>query len=322
MPPITLPRRTLHAFRTALKKHLALKSRDTGPPIRVHVGDRGGTLLTAIALDGRGVSLAIPDDRPSADLVLPFDLLAEAGAAKNGDVQLSEADRGSVVVANWDERGVPRSARGTLGKADRNRATAFAPPAVEDFHDPGPGFANSLRSACAVTDVESTRYALGCVRLDPHAGRIEATDSHHLLIARGYAFPWEQPVLLPAPHALGCSQLKDTEIRLARVTDGSKVPLVILSAGDWTLWTLWTPEARDARFPDLDRVVPGGEGEASVTLSEADAVFLLGPDCQPARSRRRPPPSHAGGEGRPVPHPGRRGRQAGGVGDGVVQRRR
>ena len=271
MPPLILPRRTLHGFRTALKKHLALKGRDAGPPIRVHVGDHGGTRLTAIALDGRGVSLDVPGDRPPADLVLPFELLAEAGAARNGNVSLAEADGGAAVVAAWDERGVPRSARGSLEKAERDRAMNFASPAVEEFHDPGPGFGDALRAACEVTDADSARYALGCVRLDPHAGRIEATDSHCLLIARGCSFPWEQPVLLPAPHALGCSQLKEAKVRVARVTDGPKVPLVVLSAGDWTLWT---PEARDARFPDLDRVVPGGEGKASVNLTEADAAFL------------------------------------------------
>ncbi|QDT16774.1 hypothetical protein [Alienimonas californiensis] len=271
MPPITLPRRTLHAFRTVLKKHLGLKARDDGPPVRIDAGAEGGTRLTAVGPDGRGVSLLIPGDRPPAGLVLPFNLLAEAGAAKNGDVSLAEANGGAAVVANWDEKGVPRSARGSLEKQDRDRAATFAPPAVGSFHDPGPGFAAALRSAVAVTDAESTRYALGCVRLDPHAGRIEATDSHHLLIARGYSFPWEQPVLLPAPHVLSCSQLKDAELRVARVTDGPKVPLVVLSVGDWTLWT---PEARDARFPDLDRVVPGGEGKASVSLSGADAAFL------------------------------------------------
>ncbi|QDT15076.1 hypothetical protein [Alienimonas californiensis] len=271
MPPLTLPRRTLHGFRLVLRKHLNLKGRDAGPPIRIHAVEEGGTRLTAIAPDGRGVSLLVHGDRPPADLVLPFDLLAEAGAARSGDVSLAEADGGNAVVANWDEKGVPRSARGTVEKAERDRAAAFVPPAVEECHAPGPGFADVLRQVVAVTDAESTRYALGCVRLDPLGGRVEATDSHHLLIARGYSFPWDEPVLLPAPHVLGCSQLKDTEVQVARRTDGPKVPLVVLSAGDRTLWT---PEARDARFPDLDRVVPGGEGKASVTLSDADAAFL------------------------------------------------
>ncbi len=270
-PPLTLPRRTLHAYRLVLKKHLSLKSRDGGPPVRVHAGADGGTRLTAVAPDGRGLSLYVPGDRPPADLVLPFELLADAGAAQRGDVALAEADAGDAVVANWDEKGVPRSARSVLDKAVRDRAAAFAPPSVETFRDPGPGFADALRHAIATTDVESTRYALGCVRLDPHAGRIEATDSRCLLVARGFAFPWEEPVLLPAPHALGCSPLKNADVRVSRVTDGAKVPLIVFSAGDWTLWA---PEACDARFPDLDRVIPGGPGLGAVNLSPADAAFL------------------------------------------------
>ena len=270
-PPLTLPRRTLHSFRLVLKKHLSLKGRDAGPPVHVHAGTDGGTRVTTIAPDGRGVSFGIPGNRPPADLVLPFNLLADAGAAKAGDIALAEADGGAAVVANWDERGVPRSARGTTSRKDRDRAAAFAPPAVEELMDPGPGFATALRHATASTDTDSGRYALGCVRLDPHAGWVEATDSHCLLIARGFSFPWEEPVLLPAPHALGCSQVKESGVRVARVTDGAKVPFVVLSAGDWTLWA---PEARDARFPDLDRVVPGGPGLGVVSLSAADAAFL------------------------------------------------
>ncbi len=270
-PPLSLPRRTLYAFRLVLKKHLNLKGRDAGPPVRIHATEEGGTRLTAVTPGGRGLSLRIPGDRPPADLVLPFSLLTDAGAAKVGDVALAESDAGTAAVANWDEKGVPRSARGVIEKVDRDRATAFAPPAVAEFHDPGPGFADALRRACETTDADSGRYALGCVRLDPHAGRVEATDSHCLLVARGFAFPWEEPVLLPAPHALRCSQVKGADVRIARVTDGSKNPLVVLSASDWTLWA---PEARDARFPNLDRVIPGGEGRASVTLSDADAAFL------------------------------------------------
>ncbi|NNJ24334.1 hypothetical protein [Alienimonas chondri] len=272
MPPITLPRRTLHSFRTVLKKHLGLKARDDGPCVRVDAGAEGGIRLTAVGPDGRGISLLIPGDRPPAGLILPFALLGDAGAAKNGDVHLSEADRGSAVVANWDERGVPRSVRGTLEKKDRDRAADFAPPAVPEWHDRGDRFGDVLRAACEVTDVESTRYALGCVRLDPHAGRIEATDSHHLLIARGFTFGFDQPVLLPAPHVLSAAPLRGGDVKVQFLSGGKSAGLVVLSCGDWTVWT---PEARDARFPDLDRVVPSKVGKAGVSLSKGDAAFLL-----------------------------------------------
>ncbi len=171
MPPITLPRRTLHAFRAVAKKHLGLKTRDDGPCVRIDAGAEGGTHLTAVSPDGRGISFYIPGDRPPAGLVLPFDLLSEAGAAKNDDVHLSETDCGNAVVANWHERGVPRSARGMLEKKDRDGAANFEPPAVPEWHDPGQGFGDALRAACEVTDTESTRYALGCVRLDPRANQ-------------------------------------------------------------------------------------------------------------------------------------------------------
>ena len=269
--PITLPRRTLHAFRLVTKKHLNLKGRDPGPPVRLHAGDDGGTRLTTCAPDGHGVSLHIHGDRPPQDLTLPFELLNEAGAAKNGDVQLADADGGNAVVANWDDRGVPRSARGTLDKKERDRAAMFAPPETAGWHDPGENFGGMLRAACEVTDADSGRYALGCVRLDPHAGRIEATDSHHLLIGRGFSFPFTEPVLLPAPHALSAAPLRKEDVRVAFVAGDPQAGVLALRCGDWTVWS---PEVKDARFPELDRVVPA-EGKATATLIDRDVRFLL-----------------------------------------------
>ena len=64
-PPITLPRRTLHEFRLVTKKHLNLKGRDEGPPVRLHADDAGGGRLTGCGPDGRGVSLLIPRRPPA-----------------------------------------------------------------------------------------------------------------------------------------------------------------------------------------------------------------------------------------------------------------
>ncbi len=208
---------------------------------------------------------------PPAGLVVPNRLLNEAGAAKSGDVRLSEADGGLAVVANWDEQGVPRSAGVSLEKRDRDRAANFEPPAVPEWHDPGEGFGDALRAACEVADADSSRYAFGCVRLDPHGGRVEATDSHHLLIARGLRFGFEKPVLLPAPHALSAAPPRNEDVRVGFLPGGKSPGLIVLSCGNWTVWA---PEVRGARFPDLDRVTPGGAGSASATLSETDAAFL------------------------------------------------
>ena len=285
-PPITLPRRTLHEFRQVAKKHLGLKARDPGPPVRLHADDDGGTRLTTVGPDGRGVSLYIAGDRPPQDLTLPFELLSDAGAAKNGDVQFADADGGNAVVANWDDRGVPRSARGTLEKKERDRAATFVPPAVEDWHDPGAGFGGMLRAACEVTDADSGRYALGCVRLDPHKGRIEATDSHHLLIARGFSFPFAEPVLLPAPHALSAAPLRKEDVRVAFAAGGAQAGVLALQCGDWTIWCA---EVKDARFPELDRVLPA-DGKATATLTDRDVRFLLDrlPSLPGAGDERRP----------------------------------
>ena len=286
-PPITLARRTLHGFRTVAKKHLNLKGRDPGPPVRLHADEDGGARLTTCGPDGRGVSLHIPGDRPPADLVLPISLLSDAGAAKAGEVRLADADGGNAVVANWDERGVPRSTRGTLEKKDRDRAAKFVPPEIEDWSDPGKNFGELLRAACEVTDADSGRYALGCVRLDPAKNCVEATDSHHLLIARGFSFPFAEPVLLPAPHALSAAPLRREGVRVAFVPNGAAAGTGALLCGDWTVWS---PEVRDARFPELDRVVPATDGKATATLTDRDVRFLLDrlPSLPGAGDERKP----------------------------------
>ena len=285
-PPITLPRRTLHGFRAVAKKHLNLKGRDPGPPVCVHAVDEGGARLTTVGPDGRGVSFYIPGDRPPQDLTLPFELLNDAGAAKSGDVQLADADGGNAVVANWDERGVPRSARGTLEKNERDRAAKFDPPSITDWRDPGENFGDMLRAACEVTDADSGRYALGCVRLDPIKSRIEATDSHHLLIGRGFSFPFAEPVLLPAPHALSAAPLRKEDVRVASAAGGAQAGVLALAAGDWMIWC---PEVKDARFPELDRVVPA-DGKATATLTGRDVRFLIDrlPSLPGAGDDRRP----------------------------------
>ena len=218
--------------------------------------------------------------------MIPFELLTNAGAAKAGDVQLADADGGNAVVASWDERGVPRSARGTLEKKERDRAVRFVPPVLEDWHDPDENFGGMLRAACEVTDADSGRYALGCVRLDPHAGRIEATDSHHLLIGRGFSFPFTEPVLLPAPHALSAAPLRKEGVRIGFVPNGAAGAVALLCGN----WTIWVPEARDARFPELDRVVPATDGKATATLTDRDVRFLLDrlPSLPGAGDERKP----------------------------------
>ncbi|MEM9703505.1 MAG: hypothetical protein AAF907_13785, partial [Planctomycetota bacterium] len=171
--------------------------------------------------------------------------------------------------------------------ACRVRGAAFSPPAVTEWTDPGPDFGDALRTACLTTDGDSSRYALGCVRLDPGSGRVEATDSHCLFLARGFEVGFEKPFLLPAPHSLATAPLRGEAVRIAFLPGGKTAGLIVMKGGDWTIWT---PEVRNARFPELDRVVPGGPGQATITLSEADAAFLLDrlPRLPGACDERRP----------------------------------
>ena len=106
MPPITLPRRTLHSFRTVLKKHLGLKARDDGPPVRIDAGAQGGTRLTSV---GPRRSRREPADPPAParrpGWFCRTPCWPTPAPRRAATCCLSESDGGDAVVANWDERG-------------------------------------------------------------------------------------------------------------------------------------------------------------------------------------------------------------------------
>ena len=77
--------------------------------------------------------------------------------------------------------------------------------------------------------------------------------------------------MVPAPHALFAAPLRREAVRLSFVPNGESAGTVALACGGWLVWS---PEVRDARFPELDRVVPATDGKATVSLSAADAAFL------------------------------------------------
>src|SRR5690606_32038661 len=112
------------------------------------------------------------------------------------------------------------------------------------------------------------RYALGCVQLRGSDGHIAATDGRQLLIQRGFAFPWEDAVLVPANPVFRCKDVTSGEpVAIGRVDYW-----VAVTAGPWTIQL---KVQKDAQFPQVDDHVPAaGSAKAVVRLDAGDAAFL------------------------------------------------
>jgi hypothetical protein len=164
----------------------------------------------------------------------------------------------------WTDRGVPR------------RSECSQRPAVEEsFPTPPTSFVTNdaelwkaLGDAVTCTDEESKRYALGCLQLCGGSGRIEATDGRQALVQTGYRFAWEENLLVPANKLLGYAEIAPGEtIQVGRTEDW-----VALRIGPWLIQLRIQ---KDARFPNIEQVIPNPVlARSRLELTSGDAEFL------------------------------------------------
>ncbi len=318
MPPITLPRRTLYGFRTALKKHLGLKARDDGPPVRIDAGADGGTRLTSVGPDGRGVSLLIPGDSP----VCRADPAVRPAGRRRG----REVRRRAVVRVRRRHR-----CRRELGRT--RRAPQRPRHAGEERAGPG----SELRTAVDHGVQRPRRRLRRCAtgRLRRHRHRIHPLRPR--LRPAGPARRPDRSHRQPLP-----PDRPRVPVRLRRARPAARPARVVRRSAEERGGAAGVRTRRKSlgrrrvvvrRLDDLgDRSprcpVPGPRPRRPRRRAESDRDVVRGrrgvprrSAGPPARRRRRAEAGHAGNEGWRVPHPGgRRRRCAGGVGDDRLRR--
>lgn len=164
----------------------------------------------------------------------------------------------------WTEAGICQRTTHPLVAAP----DGFPSPApTTEWAPQGPAFLAALRAASATTDVLASRYALGCLRVHGRQGSVAATDGRQLFVQSGFAFPFEQELLVPASPVLRAEELT----RACAIAVGRTADWFCLKLDDLTLQF----RLAEGRFPDVERICrPTTEPIATLEIAEGDAAFL------------------------------------------------
>jgi len=234
-----------------------------GPPVVFQAGPEG--LRARAHKFDVAVEYHQPGELPIDEIAMPRNFLDDAEGAKAEPVTLENG--GGHVVAQWRDKGIPQ-----LLQYDTPAAKDIAgfPGLPETFASNGPDLLNAFGNVSEVTDKESTRYELGCLQLRGKPGSIVGTDGHQLLIHSGFAFPWDDDILVPANQVFGCHDLPHDQ------------PVSIGRTNKWLafrvgLWTILLAINEEGKFPkNLDAIMPRADAAASrCHFAAQDAEFLL-----------------------------------------------
>jgi len=219
-------------------------------------------LLLRVRSPEAAVELRLPSDTHGNRICVPFDFLNDCQAKNDEPVTLTLQD--GQVVAQWTDGSGQQ-----LVQYDQPEPSDGFPAIPAEMTENPPNLLQALRDACAVTDLESTRYALSCVQLDADHGRIAASDGHQILVQTGFTFPWKSPVLLPACKLFSCPHLPSDE----HVAIGLAEDWLAMRAG---LWAFHFHLNVDGRFPRVDECIPRDScATTTLEIKEGDAKFLL-----------------------------------------------
>src|SRR5262249_33943730 len=148
--------------------------------------------------------------------------------------------------ARWTEGGLPRSLEYDTADPDTLPAP---PPLPGSGQEMPPSFLAALAEAARTASRDSVRASLAGVLLRGGDGAVIGTDGRQLLLHKGFSFPWQDGVLLPALPAFASKELlRQDPLRLER-SEGR----ITLRVGPWLL--VLKAEV-SLRYPNVDQVIP------------------------------------------------------------------
>lgn len=136
------------------------------------------------------------------ELVIPFELLNDVQGNKNDPVTVGVLKAG-VLTAEWEERGIRKALQYALPKGKLENF----PSVTSSLMVNPPGLIAALRDANETTDLDSSRYALGCVQVRGNLGQLAATDGRELLVQGGFQFGFQEELLVQRIGAFACRDL-------------------------------------------------------------------------------------------------------------------
>ncbi len=203
--------------------------------------------------------------RPATSIAIPLDALADFEGSADSPVVLESVAPDRTVV-RWEDRSIPQSREyHIVTPVDRLEPMPGLPAAWAS--NPGE-LLDAIAEAVEVSTPDSPRYSLECLQLQGNHGKILATDGRQGLVRSGYTFPWPDNLLIKGRPIFGCRAIPhDQPVEVGR-TDTH----VVIHAG---AWTVYCEIQKEARFPDLQRVIlTDGEISTRLRLDAADARFL------------------------------------------------
>lgn len=236
--------------------------------LHVRTSDQG--LFVEVQGPNQALRYHDPIPQDAEQLVLPLQVLDDVQGAKAEPVFLNTR-RDGVVGASWQENGVFRDLE--YDAPDPATTEATFPEVPAKFIDNPPELLTAIRDAYDTTDMESKRYALGCIQLR-RDGVIAATDGRQMLRQTGFTFGLDEDVLVQPTRFFASKELPSGEsFRIGELRDDKGVLRVVFEIGPWTYWV---GTEREGRFPDIDHVIPSSDHcKATLQLSLADSKFML-----------------------------------------------
>jgi len=256
---IELSRKHIRAIRTTIRQSLGFKSARLAPAITLRATHN--QLLIQAATQTIALEYRLPGNTAPECMAVPYEALTVSEGKQDDPVSFTKRD--DTVIVQWTDKGIPQTR--SFDAAD----------IVEMPQDPGQftsierRFLAAMANAAETTDTESSRYALNCIRLRGSDGQIAATDSSQAFIESGFAFPWQDAVLIPASDAFAATDFSGAEnVLIGRTEDWVSIQV--------NSCTLHLKIDKERRFPSIDLQIPTrGSAATTLALSDDDVDFLL-----------------------------------------------
>lgn len=259
---LTLSRSLVRQLRILLSRALDLPARlHNSCPLHLESGPQG--LVVRAQLGDYAAEYRQLTPQPQLSLVTSFQLFKATESTKPDPVTFDRDDKGATRVG-WHEGPVPRVMTEDPPHVDPG---AKFPDSPAIWSTNPPALWRALSAAYGTTDPESSRYALGCIQLRGTSGHLAATDGSQLYRESGFAFGWEEEVLIRGLKLFTTKELpSDQPVEIA-LHDKR----VVLRSGSWTFWL----PVQEGRFPRVDDVVPvPTQTKTRLNLPSAQQQFL------------------------------------------------
>lgn len=259
---ITITRSLARQLRAVFRRALKITPKGAAYPILLDAGPNG--LCVQAMNHETAVEYRRPGNLAPERLSLPFRFLVDCEGRKDDSVTIEVLSK-KQCAASWRDGNVPQVVR--YERAEPKIQEEF--PSLPDTLAENPAeFLSALDNASETTDPQSIRYAIGCILLRGGDGSIAATDGRQLLVQSGFALPWQDEVLIPAPSVFGCREF----LQIQPVYIGRGENWVSIKAGQWTIHLRIN---KDGRFPKVESHIPNADAiKTRCRLSSTDAQFL------------------------------------------------